>query len=108
MTYANPEALVSTDWLTEHLDDPAVRVIEVDEDINLFGEGSTFREQPPGAGPMTCTTPSAATTSTRRARAPFSRPQESALTQRLSYTAETTTGSQPMRTGCSSIGASTQ
>ena len=39
MTYANPEALVSTDWLTEHLDDPAVRVIEVDEDISLFGEG---------------------------------------------------------------------
>jgi thiosulfate/3-mercaptopyruvate sulfurtransferase len=30
--YAHPEVLVSTDWLAEHLDDPSVRVLEVDWD----------------------------------------------------------------------------
>jgi thiosulfate/3-mercaptopyruvate sulfurtransferase len=30
--YAHPEVLVSTDWLGQHLDDPAVRVLEVDYD----------------------------------------------------------------------------
>jgi thiosulfate/3-mercaptopyruvate sulfurtransferase len=34
--YANPDALVSTDWLAEHLDDPSVRVVEVDEDTSLY------------------------------------------------------------------------
>jgi thiosulfate/3-mercaptopyruvate sulfurtransferase len=37
--YANPDALVSTDWLEEHLDDPTVRVIEVDEDITAYEKG---------------------------------------------------------------------
>jgi thiosulfate/3-mercaptopyruvate sulfurtransferase len=37
--YAKPETLVSTDWLEEHLDDPAVRVIEVDEDTNAYEKG---------------------------------------------------------------------
>jgi thiosulfate/3-mercaptopyruvate sulfurtransferase len=30
--YAHPEVLVSTDWLGQHLDDPTVRVLEVDYD----------------------------------------------------------------------------
>lgn len=30
--YAHPEVLVSTDWLANHLDDPSVRVLEVDWD----------------------------------------------------------------------------
>src|SRR6202043_4279638 len=30
--YAHPEVLVSTDWLGQHLDDPQVRVLEVDYD----------------------------------------------------------------------------
>jgi len=34
--YANPDALVSTDWLAEHLDDPAVRIIEVDENTTTY------------------------------------------------------------------------
>ena len=34
--YANPDALVETDWLSEHLEDPAVRVIEVDEDTTAY------------------------------------------------------------------------
>jgi thiosulfate/3-mercaptopyruvate sulfurtransferase len=34
--YANPDALVSTEWLAEHLHDPGVRVIEVDEDTSAY------------------------------------------------------------------------
>jgi thiosulfate/3-mercaptopyruvate sulfurtransferase len=34
--YANPDALVSTDWLEQHLDDPNVRIIEVDEDTTAY------------------------------------------------------------------------
>ena len=37
--YANPDVLVSTDWLEEHLDDPDVRVIEVDEDTSAYEKG---------------------------------------------------------------------
>ena len=37
--YANPDALVSTEWLEEHLDDPDVRVIEVDEDTTAYEKG---------------------------------------------------------------------
>jgi hypothetical protein len=28
--YANPSALVSTDWVNQHLDDAGVRLLEVD------------------------------------------------------------------------------
>jgi thiosulfate/3-mercaptopyruvate sulfurtransferase len=37
--YANPDVLVSTDWLEEHLGDDDVRVIEVDEDANAYEKG---------------------------------------------------------------------
>ena len=37
--YAKPDVLVSTDWLEEHLDDPAVRAIEVDEDTEAYDKG---------------------------------------------------------------------
>jgi thiosulfate/3-mercaptopyruvate sulfurtransferase len=37
--YANPGALVDTDWLEEHLNDPAVRAIEVDEDTSAYEKG---------------------------------------------------------------------
>jgi thiosulfate/3-mercaptopyruvate sulfurtransferase len=37
--YANPNALVDTDWLEQHLDDPNVRVIEVDEDTSAYEKG---------------------------------------------------------------------
>ena len=37
--YANPETLVETDWLAEHLGDPNIRVIEVDEDTTAFEGG---------------------------------------------------------------------
>ncbi|HYZ11544.1 MAG TPA: sulfurtransferase [Actinomycetota bacterium] len=37
--YANPGALVETDWLAEHLDDPAIRIVEVDEDLTAYQKG---------------------------------------------------------------------
>ena len=37
--YARPEALVSTDWVAEHLDDPAVRLVESNEDVLLYDTG---------------------------------------------------------------------
>jgi len=39
MPYAKPEVLVSTDWVAEHLDDPEVRILEVDEDALLYDTG---------------------------------------------------------------------
>ena len=37
--YAKPDALVSTDWLEEQLNDPNVRIIEVDEDTTAYDKG---------------------------------------------------------------------
>jgi thiosulfate/3-mercaptopyruvate sulfurtransferase len=37
--YANPGALVTTEWVQAHLDDPSVRVVEVDEDVTAYGRG---------------------------------------------------------------------
>src|SRR5436190_5901186 len=37
--YAHPDALVETDWLADRLDDPAIRVIEVDEDTTAYEKG---------------------------------------------------------------------
>lgn len=37
--YAKPDALVETEWLTSHLDDPSVRIIEVDEDTSAYQSG---------------------------------------------------------------------
>ena len=37
--YANPDALVETDWLEEHVNDPNIRVIEVDEDTEAYEKG---------------------------------------------------------------------
>ena len=39
MSYANPDVLVSTDWVAEHLNDPNVRVIESNEDALLYPSG---------------------------------------------------------------------
>lgn len=38
-TYANPEVLVTTQWVEDHLTDPKVRIVESDEDILLFEIG---------------------------------------------------------------------
>jgi thiosulfate/3-mercaptopyruvate sulfurtransferase len=37
--YKNPDVMVDTDWLAEHLNDPNVRVIEVDEDTSAYEKG---------------------------------------------------------------------
>lgn len=37
--YTNPDVLVSTDWVAEHLDDANVRILESDEDILLYDTG---------------------------------------------------------------------
>jgi thiosulfate/3-mercaptopyruvate sulfurtransferase len=37
--YVNQAALVSTDWAAEHLDDPKVRLIEVDVDTTSYDQG---------------------------------------------------------------------
>ncbi len=39
MSYANPDALVSTEWLGAHLADPDIRVVEVDEDVAAYAGG---------------------------------------------------------------------
>jgi thiosulfate/3-mercaptopyruvate sulfurtransferase len=36
--YAHPETLVSTDWVAQHLNDPNVRVIEVDPDTTAYAQ----------------------------------------------------------------------
>jgi thiosulfate/3-mercaptopyruvate sulfurtransferase len=38
-TYANPAALVSTEWVAKHLDDPRVRLLEVDVDTGAYASG---------------------------------------------------------------------
>ncbi len=37
--YAHPEALVTTDWVAEHKDDPHVVVVEVNVDTELYEQG---------------------------------------------------------------------
>src|SRR6516165_4634020 len=37
--YVHPEALVNTDWIVQHLNDPKVRIIESNEDVSLYDTG---------------------------------------------------------------------
>jgi thiosulfate/3-mercaptopyruvate sulfurtransferase len=37
--YARPDALVTTEWLAAHLNDPKLRILESDEDVLLFDVG---------------------------------------------------------------------
>ena len=37
--YAHPEALVSTDWVADHLDDESIRLVESNEDVLLYETG---------------------------------------------------------------------
>ena len=37
--YAHPETVVSTDWVAEHLNDPTVRLVEVDVDTAAYEQG---------------------------------------------------------------------
>ncbi|VVM05954.1 thiosulfate/3-mercaptopyruvate sulfurtransferase [Methylacidimicrobium cyclopophantes] len=38
-TYSHPEALVETAWLTDHLQDPGIRIVESNEDVLLYDTG---------------------------------------------------------------------
>lgn len=37
--YVHPEVLVSTEWLSQHLNDPSLRILECDEDVLLYDLG---------------------------------------------------------------------
>lgn len=37
--YANPDVLVSTQWVAEHLNDPSIKIVESNEDILLYDTG---------------------------------------------------------------------
>jgi len=37
--YVNPTVLVSTDWVSQHLQDPQIRIVESNEDPLLYGTG---------------------------------------------------------------------
>ena len=37
--YKHPEVLVSTEWAAGHLNDPKVRLIEVDVDTTAYDQG---------------------------------------------------------------------
>lgn len=37
--YANPDVLVTTEWVADHLEDPEVRIVESDEDVLLYDTG---------------------------------------------------------------------
>ena len=37
--YVNPNVLVSTDWVSEHLSDPHVRIVEADEEVHFYDSG---------------------------------------------------------------------
>lgn len=37
--YANPGALVTTDWLEQNLDDPKIAILEIDEDTTAYEKG---------------------------------------------------------------------
>src|SRR6476619_5848995 len=37
--YAHPDVLVSTDWVSNHLQDPKVRLVESNEDVLLYETG---------------------------------------------------------------------
>lgn len=37
--YAHPEALVTTEWVAQHLNDPSIRIVESDEDVLLYELG---------------------------------------------------------------------
>ncbi len=37
--YAHPETLVTTDWVTQHLNDPKIRIVEIDVDTSAYDQG---------------------------------------------------------------------
>lgn len=56
--YAHPDALVNTEWVAQHLNDPAVRIVESNEDPLLYASGHI-----PGAIQIDWGSPARATSS---------------------------------------------
>jgi len=48
--YANPNALVSTEWVSQRLADSSVKLVEVDVDTSAYYERATSKEPSPGTG----------------------------------------------------------
>ena len=44
MTYTNPDILVSTDWLADHLDDPNLRVFDCTVNLSIGADGQYINE----------------------------------------------------------------
>ena len=101
MPYAQPDVLVSTEWVAEHLTDPGVRLIEVDVDTTAYDSGHI-------AGAVGWNWQSQLNDPVRR-----DIPDKKAFAKLLSEAGvtpkttvvlygETTTGSRPSRFGCCS------
>ena len=60
-----PDVLVSTDWVAQHLNDPNVRIVEVDVDTAAYDQGHV-PERSAGTGRPSCATRWSATSSRRR------------------------------------------
>jgi hypothetical protein len=63
--YVRAEALVDAGWVVQHLDDPNVRLVEVDEDTTAYERGHILMQWV-GTGSSICMMPCDGTTSTRR------------------------------------------
>jgi len=53
--YVHPETLVDTEWVAQHVDDPNVRLIDVDVDSSAYDKGH-IATRSAGTGSPTCTT----------------------------------------------------
>src|SRR5215218_8595403 len=92
------DVLVNTQWVEDHLDDPSIRIVEVDENPALYADAHI-----PGAigfdWKLDLQDQSGATSSTRGRSASCSARAEFRATTRSCSTATATTGSPRTRTG---------
>ena len=64
--YANPDSLVSTEWVAENMRDPKVRLVEVDVDTAAYDTGHLLRVPWAGTGRPTSRRRSSVTSQTKR------------------------------------------
>ena len=105
--YANPDSLVTTDWVAEHLNDPKVRLIEVDVDTTAYDKGHCRRRRLELDRRSSATSPPRHRRPKASSRSCCSQRRRSATTPRSSSTATTTTGSPPSPLASSSATATT-
>ena len=104
--YVQPDVLVTTDWLAQHLNDPTVRILESDEDVLLYDMGHI-----PGAQKIDwhadLNDPVVRDYVSTRAVPGAAAPQgDRRAHDGRSSTATRTTGGRRTRSGCSSCSAS--